>query len=59
MQPGRAALVVLAAVLYTLGWSVGMVATVLVAAARAGWYGLAWAFSAVRVGWEDARARSG
>ena len=45
---GHTILTILAAVLFSIGWVVAKVFTVL-------WLGLAWAVTAVKVGWQDAR----
>lgn len=51
IHPGRTLLVVAAAVLYAIGWLTG---TLVVGA----WVALAWTFTAIRLGWQDAaRAR--
>ena len=45
---GRTVALVLAGVLYGLGWAVAKVFAVV-------WFALAWAGTAVKVGWADAR----
>jgi len=47
----KTVLTMVAAVLYGLGWVVAKVVTVV-------WFALAWAGTAVKVGWVDARAGS-
>lgn len=48
VQPGRTVLLWLAAVLYALGWVVAKLFGVL-------WLGLTWSWTAVAVGWQEAR----
>lgn len=51
IHPGRTLLTVIAAVLYAIGWLLG---TIVVGT----WVALAWSFTAIRIGWQDAaRAR--
>lgn len=52
VRPGLAVLTAVAAVLYALGWVVGVVFTVLGVVVR-------WSVAAVRVGWADGRAAAG
>jgi hypothetical protein len=47
-RPGRVALTVLAGALFAAGW---LVAKTLAVA----WLGVAWCFTAARMGWRDAR----
>lgn len=46
----RAALTLVAGVLFALGWLVAKTCA-------AAWFVLAWCFAAVQVGWNDARGR--
>lgn len=55
VQFSRVALTVLAGVLYTLGWLTSKAAYAVQVVAAAVWFGLVWSFSAVQVGWSDAR----
>jgi hypothetical protein len=49
---GRTVLLVVAAVLYAVGWLAGKTLTVL-------WLALAWSGTAVKVGWTEARNPTG
>lgn len=51
-RPGRAALTVIAAVLFGLGWLAAKVLTGL-------WLALVWSAVAVKVGWQAGRAGTG
>jgi hypothetical protein len=47
-RPGRTALLVIAGVLFAVGWAAAKVAGVV-------WLALAWSATAVKVGWAEAR----